>query len=199
MPGDTKEDIEAIYGEAQRAATIVKNLLTFARKHGPLRQSTQINTVIEEVLKLRAYEHSVNNINIVTQLEYDLPEIKVDYFQMQQVFLNIILNAETAMIETNNRGSLTISSKKVDDRIIVSFYDDGPGISPENIGRLFNPFFTTKEVGKGTGLGLSICYGIVTAHEGSIYVDSELGKGSTFYIELPVDNHYIDSYRMKVE
>jgi signal transduction histidine kinase len=199
MPGDTKEDIEAIYGEAQRAATIVKNLLTFARKHGPLRQSTQINSVIEEVLKLRAYEHTVNNIDIVTRLDNELPEVKVDYFQMQQVFLNIILNAETAMIETSNRGTLTISSKKVDDQIIISFTDDGPGISSDNMGRLFNPFFTTKEVGKGTGLGLSICYGIVTAHEGNIYVDSELGNGSTFYIELPIDNHYLSSYRMKVE
>jgi len=188
MPDDTKQDIKAIYSEAQRAAAVVKNLLSFARKHAPARQSTQINNVIEDVLKLRAYEHRVNNIQVNSQLDAGLSEIMVDYFQMQQVFLNIILNAEGAMNEAHNQGVLTINTGRVNGNIMVSVTDDGPGIAKENMSQLFDPFFTTKEVGKGTGLGLSICYGIVGEHGGRIYAESEPGKGATFVIELPVDN-----------
>jgi signal transduction histidine kinase len=108
---------------------------------------------------------------------------------MQQVFLNIVLNAEQAMIEAHKKGTLTITTERVDDNIKVSFSDDGPGISPENMRKLFSPFFTTKAVGKGTGLGLSICYGIVTNHGGRIYAQSELGSGATFVVELPVSGH----------
>jgi len=187
MPDDIKEDIAAIYSEAQRAAGIVKKLLAFARKHAPVREATRINNVIEDVLKLRAYEDKVNNIEVNTNLDPQLPEIMVDSFQMQQVFLNIILNAETAMAETHNRGTLTITTRRIDNTINVSFTDDGPGIAKENLGRLFDPFFTTKEVGKGTGLGLSICYGIVTEHGGKIYAQSKLGRGATFVVELPVN------------
>ena len=122
-------------------------------------------------------------------MEPELPEVMVDYFQMQQVFLNIILNAEFAMIEADNRGSLDITAERYDGKIRISFADDGPGIAAENLGRLFDPFFTTKEVGKGTGLGLSICYGIVTGHGGSLYARSDLGKGATFVVELPVNGH----------
>jgi C4-dicarboxylate-specific signal transduction histidine kinase len=195
---DVREDIEAIHGQAKRSAAIVKNLLTFARKHGPLRQSTQINNVIEDVLKLRAYELSVNNVQVETRFAPELPEIMVDHFQMQQVFLNIILNAECAMMETHNKGTLTITTERVNSDIKVSFIDDGPGIANENLSRLFNPFFTTKEVGKGTGLGLSICYGIVAAHDGNIYAQSELGKGAIFVVELPISSDYINTSRMKV-
>jgi PAS domain S-box-containing protein len=195
---DVREDIEAIHGQAKRSAAIVKNLLTFARKHGPLRQSTQINNVIEDVLKLRAYELSVNNVQVETRFAPELPEIMVDHFQMQQVFLNIILNAECAMIEAHNKGTLTITTERVNSDIKVSFIDDGPGIANEDLSRLFNPFFTTKEVGKGTGLGLSICYGIVAAHDGNIYAQSELGKGAIFVVELPISSDYINTSRMKV-
>ena len=90
------------------------------------------------------------------------------------------------MIDAHNKGRLTISTKRVNGHVRVLFQDDGPGIAQENLGRLFNPFFTTKEVGKGTGLGLSICYGIVSAHNGKIYARSEEGKGADFTIELPV-------------
>ena len=184
---DAKEDVEAIYSEAQRAAGVVRNLLTFARKHVPVRQLAQINKVLDDMLKLRAYEHRVNNIQVDTRFAPELPEIMVDYFQMQQVFLNIILNAEAAMIEAHNQGTLTITTERIDNTIKVSFTDDGPGIAEDNLSRLFNPFFTTKEVGKGTGLGLSICYGIVTGHGGKIYAQSELGKGATFVVELPIN------------
>ena len=119
----------------------------------------------------------------------DLPEIMVDYFQMQQVFLNIIVNAEYFMIEAHKRGALTVTTERVDNAVRVSFADDGPGIPDENLGRLFTPFFTTKDVGKGTGLGLSICHGIVAGHGGKIYATSQPGNGATFIVELPVNGH----------
>jgi signal transduction histidine kinase len=111
-----------------------------------------------------------------------------DAFQLQQVFINIIINAEHFITEAHGRGTLTITTEQVGNIIRASFADDGPGISKENLGHLFDPFFTTKEVGKGTGLGLSISYGIITEHGGRIYAESELGKGATFVIELPVTN-----------
>ncbi len=138
------------------------------------------------ILALRAYEQKVNNIQVNTHLASDLPEIIADTFQLQQVSLNIIINAEHFMIEAHRRGTLTITTERVGDIIRASFADDGPGIAEENLGHLFDPFFTTKEVGKGTGLGLSICHGIVTGHGGRIYAESELGKGATFIVELPI-------------
>jgi len=189
IPDDIREDLKLIYNEAQRAANVTKNLLTFGRKHAPMKQPTQINNIIEDVLKLRAYEHKINNIEVKRQLAPDLPEIMVDYFQMQQVFLNIIINAEYSMTEAHKRGTLTITTKKQNSTVMISITDDGPGIPRENLSRIFNPFFTTKEAGKGTGLGLSICHGIVSEHGGQIYARSQPGKGATIVIELPTNNH----------
>jgi len=189
MSDDAKENMKSIYNEAQRAAAVIKKLLTFARQHTAERKAVQINAVVEDVLSLRAYEHKVNNIRVTTRFDNHLPEIIADPFQIQQAFLNIILNAEQAMIEAHKEGTLTITTERVGGNIKVSFSDDGPGISPENMRKLFTPFFTTKEVGKGTGLGLSICYGIVTNQGGRIYAQSELGKGATFVVELQVDGH----------
>jgi signal transduction histidine kinase len=128
----------------------------------------------------------VENIQVVTRLAADLPLTLADYFQLQQVFLNIIINAEHFMLAAHQRGTLVITTRRIGSNIIVSFADDGSGIARENLGRLFDPFFTTKEVGEGTGLGLSICHGIVTEHRGRIYAESEPGKGATFVVELPV-------------
>jgi len=183
---ETKEDLLAINSEAQRAAAIVKNLLTFARKHKPLTEPIKINQVIESVLKLRSYEHKQKNISVEMCLQDNLPEVIADFFQIQQVFLNLIMNAETAMIDAHCKGTLKIIGEKINNLVKISFSDDGPGISRENMGRIFNPFFTTKEVGKGTGLGLSICYGIITSHGGKIYAKSENGQGATFIVELPI-------------
>jgi signal transduction histidine kinase len=187
VPANIKEDLATIYNEAQRAAVIVKNLLTFARKHAPVKQLSQVNTVIEDVLKLRTYEQKVNNIEVEKHLAINLPGIMIDYFQMQQVFLNIVVNAEFAMLEAHHKGRLTITTEKVDDIIRISFTDEGPGIPEENLKRIFDPFFTTKEVGKGTGLGLSICHGIVSEHGGKIYAKSENGQGTSFIVELPLN------------
>jgi PAS domain S-box-containing protein len=189
IPDNIREDLNLINSEAQRAASIVKNLLTFARKHAAVKQATKINSLIEDVLKLRAYEQKVNNIEVIKKFTSDLPEIMVDYFQIQQVFLNLIINAEFFMTEEHRRGTLTISIGKVDHAVRISFADDGPGIPMENLNRIFDPFFTTKEVGKGTGLGLSICHGIIAEHGGKISAESEVGKGATFIIELPIDGH----------
>jgi signal transduction histidine kinase len=142
--------------------------------------------VIREVLSLRAYDQKVNNIEVITQFAPGLPEIMADYFQLQQVFLNIVINAEYFMIESHGRGTLKVIADTAADIVRISVADDGPGISPQNISHVFDPFFTTKEVGKGTGLGLSICHGIVAEHGGRIYTQSETGKGATFVVELPI-------------
>jgi signal transduction histidine kinase len=185
IPDDAKYDLKLISSEAHRSAEIVKNLLTFARKHPAIKKEVEITPIIEEVLKLRAHQHTVNNIAVITRFDKNLPKIMTDQFQMQQVFINIILNAEQAMIEAHQRGTLTITTEGIDNMCRLSFSDDGPGITPENMRKLFSPFFTTKEVGKGTGLGMSICYGIVSNHNGKIYAQSEPGKGATFIVELP--------------
>jgi len=185
---DVKEDLGLVHSEAQRAAGIVKNLLTFARKHAPVKQLSQINGIIEDVLRLRAYEQKVSNIEVIKQFDPKLPQIMIDHFQIRQVFLNLIINAEYFMAEAHNRGTLTITTKSSDSIVRISFADDGPGISKENLSRIFSPFFTTKEVGKGTGLGLSICHGIVAEHGGSMSARSQLGKGATFVVELPISS-----------
>jgi len=187
VPADMKENLTIVYNEAQRAASIVKNLLTFGRKHAPVRELSSVNNVIEDVLRLRAYEQQVNNIKIEKQLATDLPQIMMDHFQMQQVFLNIIVNAEFAMLEANGKGKLTISTERAEGFIRIIFVDDGKGISVENMKHIFDPFFTTKEVGKGTGLGLSICHGIVTEHGGKIYARNGKSQGAIFTVELPLN------------
>jgi signal transduction histidine kinase len=187
VPDNMKEDLETIRKEGQRAANIVKNLLSFARSHTTSIQSIDVNTIISEVLNLRGYEHKASNIEVVTHFSPNLPEIMADRFQIQQVFLNIILNAEQAMKELDRLGNLTVTTERLNGFIRISFADNGPGIPPEIMNRIFDPFFTTKEVGKGTGLGLSISYGIITNQGGKIYAQSEPGKGATFIIELPVN------------
>jgi signal transduction histidine kinase len=186
LPDDIKEDLEVINREAKRTAGVVKNLLTFARKHETEKQPVNINSIIEKVLELRAYEQKVSNIEVNTQFASDVPEIIADGFRLQQVFINIIINAEHFMTEAHGRGTFTITTERVGNIIRASFADDGPGIAKENLGHLFDPFFTTKEVGKGTGLGLSICHGIITEHGGRIYAESKLGEGAVFVVELPV-------------
>ena len=190
VPDDIKADMEAISSEGQRAAVIVKNLLSFARSHTLTAEPTDITLVIGEVLKLRAHEHSMQNIEVSTRFAGNLPNIVIDRFQMQQVFLNIILNAEQAMAESlNTKKSITVSAEIADGIVLISFANSGPEIPPDIMNRIFDPFFTTKEVGKGTGLGLSISYGIVANQGGKIYARNLDGKGVVFIIELPVNAH----------
>jgi len=186
VPEDIREDLTIINREAVRASQVARHLLTFARKHPDEKLPTYINNIIRLVLELREYEQRVNNIVVKAELADDLPPVLANDFQLQQVFLNIIINAEHFMIEEHGRGTLTIITEQEGDIVRITLTDDGPGIAPDHLSHIFDPFYTTKEVGQGTGLGLSICYGIITEHGGKIYAESKLGKGATFTIELPV-------------
>jgi len=186
LPEDLRKDVEVIYTGSKRVAGIVKGLLTFARQHKPERTYTDINEVIESTLTLKKYALETGNIEVSTSLDAELPWIMADAGQLQQVFMNIVINAETEMKQARGRGKLIIKTEQIDNTIRISFKDDGPGITKENIGKVFDPFFTTREVGEGTGLGLSLSHGIISEHKGALYVKSRLGKGATFFIELPI-------------
>ncbi len=186
VPEDVREDLKVINREAKRTAQVVRNLLTFARKHDTTKKPADINKAIKSVLDLRAYDQKVHNIEAVTNFDPELPEITADIFRLQQVFVNITINAEYFIVQAHGRGTITITTKVKGNTILASFADDGPGIKKEHLRHLFDPFFTTKEVGQGTGLGLSICHGIVTEHGGRIYAESKPGQGATFIVELPV-------------
>lgn len=185
-PQKIKKDIQKINSEALRCKKIVQNLLTFARRHKPERELININDIIQMTLELREYDLRVNNISVVTNLDMAMPMTMADSYQIQQVFLNIVNNAQQAMLDDKGKGTLTISTSHKNSVITIKFTDTGPGIAAENINRIFDPFFTTKGVGKGTGLGLSISYGLIKEHGGNIYVMSRNKKGTTFTIELPV-------------
>ncbi len=176
-----RDDIEIIISEANRAKEIVQGLLSFARetklKPGP----TNINDLLEDVLGLVVNQSLFHNIKIEKNFFEDIPTIVADETKLKQVFLNIILNAAQAM---EGSGRLLITTNLDKNYIKIRIQDTGPGISPEIMGNLFSPFFTTKE--KGTGLGLAISYGIIERHMGKIDVETELGKGTAFIIYLPV-------------
>jgi len=191
----SKRDLERIFGEAQRAARVVENLRTFARRSEPKKEMININDVLNKSIEMRAYELKTSNIEIVADLAFEIPPVMADFHQIQQVFLNIIMNAEQVMKETKKGTKLIIKTQKIGKLFQISFTDDGPGISEENIDKIFHPFFTTRGDRGGTGLGLSICHGIITDHGGNIYFKSTLGKGTTFFVELPVSS---DSDQVKL-
>lgn len=182
----TRRDIDTIYTEAERAAKIVQNLLTFARRKRTDKEIVNLNVLLERVLELRNYDLRVKNIEVVLDLDPKLPETMVDANQMQQVFLNVIINAEQAILSAGGEGTLTVQTRGDGDSIRVSFRDSGPGMSAETRSRIFDPFFTTKDAGEGTGLGLTISYNIIEDHGGRIWTESEPGRGATFTIELPI-------------
>jgi PAS domain S-box-containing protein len=185
IPPESKDDLRCINGEARRAADIVKNVLLFTRNNNYENGQSSANEVVKNVLRLREYEEMANNIQVVTRLQEELPEIQIDKFQLQQVFLNIILNAEAAIKETDRSGRLTITTRRSNDYVNITFTDNGCGIKKHVLPRIFDPFFTTKDIGKGTGLGLSICYGIVAKHGGKINVNTRVNKGTTFTVKIP--------------
>lgn len=186
LPDDVKADLKVVTDESKRIGNIVRNLLTFARKQPQEKSAVDVNQVVQRVLDLRAYEQKVSNIQVVTDYAPDLAQVQANASQLQQVFLNLVINAEYFMLEAHGKGTLTVTTKNIGDFARISFADDGPGISSENMRYLFNPFFTTKPQDKGTGLGLSISQGIVAEHGGRIYTESQLGKGATFIVELPI-------------
>lgn len=187
IPQDSpqKESLEKIANEATRCKEIVKGLLDFARQREPKIEHGNLNETIESVLSLVEKQALFHNIIVEKNLDPDLPVIAYDKSQLQQVFMNIVLNAAEAM---DGDGKLTINTQISKDGSYgeVNFTDTGHGISKENFEKLFEPFFTTKKPGEGTGLGLSISYGIVKKHNGKIEVESEVDKGTTFTIKLPI-------------
>ena len=186
LPEEIKAELRLIVDGSQRVADIVKRLLTFARQTKPIKTMTNINELIDNTLKLREYVLRTANIALVTGFDPELPWSIVDPGQLQQVFLNLIVNAEQAMKSAHGRGTLTVTTVKKGNNIFISFRDDGPGITPENRKRLFEPFFTTKAPGEGTGLGLSLSRSIILEHNGKMEVESEFGRGANFIIELPI-------------
>jgi len=186
IPDDIKGDLEVINRGAKRAGDILDRLLTFAGQRTVEWDYLDINRILEITIEFRKHSLSNNNIEVIKQFDPGLPKTMADGGQLQEVFLNLIINAETSMTESHSGGRLIIKTETANDNIRICFKDDGAGISEETINKIFDPFFTTKEVGKGTGLGLSICHGIINEHGGRIYAESELGKGATFFVELPV-------------
>ncbi len=179
-------DGRLIHQEAERAARIVKNLLLFAREARPERRAVNLNEVVERTLSLRNYELRVENIELSQELAQDLPPVMADPAQLQQVLLNLLVNAEQAIRQGEGEGSIRVRTRKTArGRVSFEIIDSGPGIPQEIIPRIFDPFFSTKPSGAGTGLGLSITCGIVQEHGGEISVQSQLGHGAKFVVELP--------------
>ena len=180
----TKEGLETIYREAQRANAITADLLSFARRGKPDRELISIQEVIQRSLELYIPRLRANNIELVVKLQPDIPRTMADTHQMQKVFANIIINAEQAMTEAHGKGRLYIKAQVAGEIIRITFEDNGPGIKPSNIKNIFDPFFTTRET--GLGLGLSICCAILEGHGGCIYAMNKPGQGATFVVELPI-------------
>ena len=189
IDGELKRGLEIIRKEAERAAGIVRSLKTFAKKRVHEQKLVNINHIIQETLPIIGKNFDRKNIQIITDLDSNLPTTMADSGQIQQVLMNLLMNAEEAV---NSSGTIKIKTEILDDtlsnkqKIRFSVSDDGRGISEEIKSRIFEPFFTTKSEVKGTGLGLSICHGIAAAHEGRIYVESEVDEGTTFFVELPI-------------
>lgn len=184
----TQRDLAAIHNAAERAARIVRNLQTFARKRHTTRSTVDLNQVVRDTLALRTYAERAGSITTVEELADRLPPVFVDPHQIQQILLNLIVNAEQAMIDANGGGTLLVRTWADPDRdaVIVEVNDDGPGVPDELRAKIFDPFFTTKPVGRGTGLGLSVAYAIAQEHGGALDVRPREGGGASFRLELPV-------------
>jgi two-component system NtrC family sensor kinase len=196
VPDDAKEELQVILQEAQRTRVIVQNLLSFARQMPAQREPAQINTILKQTMKLRAYDLENHGVELTEKYAAELPMVIGDPHQLQQVFLNILNNAYDAVQETRRTGKVEVHTVHRSDKIEIVFRDNGPGIS--QIDRIFDPFFTTKEVGKGTGLGLSICYGIIEAHRGEIVArNNPDGDGSTFVVRLPIAEKAVEIHAAK--
>lgn len=187
------EDLDLVIRETKRCAAIIRRLLDFAREKPPEKSFADINLLIESTGRIIEKPASFRDVGITMDLDPDLPPIWVDADLIEQVIMNMLVNAQHAI---ERAGSITIRTRRVTKpasqrqepvpMVEISIIDSGCGISKENLQRIFDPFFTTKEVGKGTGLGLSVSHGIVKAHGGAIEVDSIVGEGTTFRVYLPL-------------
>jgi two-component system NtrC family sensor kinase len=188
FPAGTEEheDIEVIIEQANRCSTIIKGLLGFARASAAEKTATNINDVINHSLNIVRNKADFFNIKLVTNFDENLDRVTADSSQLQQVFLNLIMNAADAI---EGKGTITITTKNTGDNgrdfVEIEFRDTGPGIDDENLAKIFEPFFTTKPVGKGTGLGLAVSHGIIQEHGGTIFAKTKVGEGTSFFIKLP--------------
>src|SRR5213595_3952949 len=186
VPASLEEPLQVIRQEAERAATIVKNLLSFARTQEGERGRQPIHQLLDSTLVLIRNQLMAHKVEATLDVEPGLPEVEVDANQIKQVFVNLINNACQAIASDAPSGRIWISAKRAQDVIAVSVTDSGPGMPDDVALRVFEPFFTTKPEGQGTGLGLSICQGILKEHGGRITLETRPGSGATFAVELPV-------------
>ncbi len=181
---ETQKNLKLMSEQIVRVTRVTKDLMDFARARPAARAHVDLNEIVETSLRLASFDKSFQKLNIEKNLDQELPQIFADSDQMQQVFLNLFLNARDAM---KNGGKLTISSSRFEDGIKIEISDDGIGINESEIKKIFDPFFTTKSAADGTGLGLAVCYGIITAHGGKVEVKSKAAGGTTFAINLPAN------------
>lgn len=179
-----RKQIVILQQQARRAAEIVHNLTFFASPPAPGKTAVSLAEIVERTLNLHSYSLRKNSITVDFLREPNSPYVQADPHQLMQVFLNLIMNAEQAIRETRDRGTLRIRLGNNGDTAWASFQDDGPGISPENIDSIFDPFYTTKRPGRGTGLGLSICKSIIREHNGTIEAANSPGGGAVFTVTL---------------
>ena len=178
--------LEDVLGAGKRCQNIVRNLLTFSRQDAYLFEKCSMNEAVQTVLSLVGYQISQNHIKLETDLQENLSLFLGSIQQIEQVIINILLNAQDELVHLNRHdGQIIISSRECADAIYLSVQDNGMGLTESEKQNIFDPFYTTKEIQKGTGLGLSVSLGIVASHHGEIFVQSEKGVGSTFTIKLP--------------
>jgi PAS domain S-box-containing protein len=182
----SRKQLAMLQQQARRAAEIVQNLTYFARPPAPGKSRINLVEVVERTLNLHAYSLRKNNVTVDFLKETGVPYALGDPHQLMQVFLNLILNAEHAIREARDKGTLRIRLGKGENSVWVSFHDDGPGILKENLSSIFDPFYTTKRPGRGTGLGLSICKSVMKEHNGSIEAVNSPEGGAVFTVTLPV-------------
>ena len=182
----SRKQLAMLQQQARRAAEIVQNLTYFSRPPAPGKSKINLTEVVERTLNLHAYSLRKNNITVDFLKEAGVPYALGDPHQLMQVFLNLIVNAEQAIREARDKGTLRIRLGKGDGTVWVSFHDDGPGIPKESLPSIFDPFFTTKRPGRGTGLGLSICKSVMKEHNGSVEAANSPDGGAVFTVALPV-------------
>jgi len=185
VPAQLVEPLQVIRQEAERAATIVKNLLSFARSQEGERKLQPIRPILESTLALLRNQLLANKVEATLEVETGVPDVEVDANQIKQVFVNLINNANQAIASDATSGRIWVSAKRIGDGLAVSVTDSGPGMPEAIAAHVFEPFFTTKGEGEGTGLGLSICQGILKEHGGRITLDTKPGGGAIFTVELP--------------
>ncbi|TAM80899.1 MAG: PAS domain S-box protein [Acidobacteria bacterium] len=182
--------LDRVVKQGFRASEIINNLLKFSRVSGSERVDLELNKIIKETLILVAPMLRTAKISVQTELDPDLPAIQGSSGKLQQVFMNLIMNARDAM---PHGGELMVATSAVDSTVMVEIADNGVGISPENLRKIFDPFFTTKATNRGTGLGLAVSYGIIREHSGKIYVDSSVGRGASFRLEFPASRKPVNA------